>query len=318
MSKINQLAARHTEKLNYKVNMGMFDLLINLDEQIKNGMDGRNIVPIKKSIINKMLVDNKCDHIIKEINNSCIFATLCLYRDKNNFIYIGSYNLKFHNKPEIYYCKNIEYVKTYNIDLIPYFRSNCNNKPSELTIYRNNCISINCKYNTNALSIKNCINVTINKKFAQYNNLRFYDKSEKQGYNSIKNFDLGNNYIDNSSDDEAGRPNIGDIIKAKEFKPKDDRYSIYYHTKTFNKGEPITYSSDEDMGRDDIYRVNDDVEKEIRLYEKYLGSASQTHKDKDRRKYLNKLIVAYNNKMLSDLEKKNLNKFNKIYKMDDQ
>lgn len=308
---ISNTVSKHIERLNKKIDSKLFDLLVDIDDQQQMGYkEPKYNYNLKKAILDKILFDkniklNSYTEGVYKYSNGIRFNytkyELILGKHKDNSIIPLGANTVLNGTPKKYeYGEEIDIVKKYLIDLSVFYKQL--DKSFKTKISHVNTINLNKNF------------AQFNNKISNYNNQIKCGEKLSYNVNKINNkSDAFANMMDNyavkkyTKNDTLKTYNIDDLTI-----PKDDKRKIKngydsiknYEFKTINVIESDSDDGDDnksnkskdnemDYSDEETYKNENNIEEEIKFYESKLGIVSNTHKNKDRYKYLTKLANKY-------------------------
>jgi hypothetical protein len=289
---------KHIYKLQRSIDNKLFDLLVDIEDQIATGNYEHWKInhELRQVIMRKILLDkgikitpNKLGVYGYSHNTKIQYKEyqLTLGKGADNLIYpmyaLITYNDKCITKRFDYNSNDIKKKIQYNL----------------VNVFKNQKKDFECIHNNI---------VELNNKYYRYNNIKFvYPNSDINIYNNKLNLSVRNSNISNNilhSDDEimlqdqihhnpqfnrnSNKNNDNELIlQDNKIKNSDNSNEIKYKFNHIEDDYMFDIDSDE---ADDIDNVNyKNMLKQIKFYEDAMGLVSNSHKNKDRVKYLESL-----------------------------
>lgn len=273
---------RHIIKLQKSIDNKLFDLLVDLDDQLVNGYERTEInIMLKANIIRKILVDTNIIHHVN-CGNTTTIQEIIIMKSKDNSIYIESV---------INYDKQIQDNKT-TVTQIPLYK---NPKLKELAIvkkYKIDMIPIYkyLKTKTSSVNLNTQINYSQNNfveenKVKKFNDLLLKKKSFQFSYINIKNKQLINhqNDIKNKPKYKNFRESLNDYCPINNINNSSESEDEYKQIKNEYINIPFIINKNNDI--EDIRLNESQMQNQINKIP-LIGKRSVNHRDIDRKKYL--------------------------------
>lgn len=286
---------KHIYKLQRSIDNKLFDLLVDIEDQIATGNyehwkinhELRQII-MKKILLDKgiKITPNKLGVYGYSHNVKIQYKEyqLTLGKGADNLIYpmyaLITYNDKCITKQFDYNSNDIKKKIQYN--LVNVFK----NQKKDFECIHNNVVELNDKY-------------------YRYNNIKFiYPNNDHNIYNknlfsSVRNTNLSNNILHDNNEDELQNQIHQNLQNNNDINNNNNPSNNNNNNKDLNNNQikyqfnhiedDYMFDIDSDEA-DDMDNVNyKNVLKQIRFYEDAMGLVSNTHKNKDRVKYLESL-----------------------------
>lgn len=312
---------KHIAKLNKSIDNKLFDLLVDLEDQINtnNYQHWKINHELRKVILRKIMLDknikltpNKLGVYGYSHNEKIQFKeyNITFGKGDDNIIYpmyaVFSFKDKVTTKQFEYNKDKIKKKIQYN--LVNVFK----NAKQDLSPIHNNIIELNSKY-------------------YRYNNIKYiypednYINDIHNGYQGIKNYEFSNMPVNKHStyndfiEDELqyqihNNKTIQKLVDCQDNNEDGSNYKC--DSLSSNNGVPykpnkieddFMFDDPDDYDNDEI-KDQENISKQIKFYEDAMGIVSNSHKNRDRVKYLNNL----KNKFI--LKQRNAEEFQKYYK----